>query len=190
MNSVEGRIVRRETHSPRSAPAIVVGVLLIAAIAWIGTEGVLSLLGMRPLALAPRALAAGIAAAPRSGVATLVPVAVVAGVAGLVLLAAAILPGRRGRRPLAAERLAAVADDEVLASALARRAARAAGVSPDAVTVSLGRRSGAVRIVPVSGRPVERDEVLRAVQDEFALAGSTQPARIAVHVSPHGKVGS
>lgn len=190
MSRVDARIVRRETHSPRSTAAVVVAIALVVVVAWLAAEGVLSLLGLRPLLASPRTALRAVADAPESGVPLLIFTAVAAGVVGLWLVALAVLPGRRPRRRLAAENVAVVADDEMLASALARRAARTAGVAPDAVTVSLRRRSGVVRIVPVSGMRVPRDEVARAVTDEFHHAGSAAPLRLRVLVSPVGKVGS
>lgn len=190
MNRLEARIVRRETHSPRTVAAAVVAVVLVVAVAWLATEGVLHLLGLRPLLLAPRAQLAAVAAAPSAGAPLLVAVAIVAGAAGVILLALALLPGRRARRVVLGDRAAVVADDEMLASALARRASRAAAVSPDSVTVSLGRRTGVVRIVPVSGMRVDRDEVRTAVSEEFDLARTTGPMRFSILVSPTGKVGS
>lgn len=190
MSRVDTRIVRRETHSPRSTAAVVVAIALVVVVAWLAAEGVLSLLGLRPLLASPRAALTAVADAPEAGVPVLILTAVAAGVVGLWLFALAILPGRRPRRRLAAEKVAVVADDEMLASALARRAARTAEVAPDAVTVSLGRRSGVVRIVPVTGRRVPRDDVARAVTDEFDNAGSGAPLRLRVLISPTGKVGS
>lgn len=190
MSRVESRIVRRETHSPRTVAAASVAIVLVVALAWLAVEGILHLLGMRPLLLSPRAQLTALAAAPSAGTPLLVAVAAIAGVVGVVLVALAVLPGRRPRRVLLGERAVVVADDEMLASALARRASRAAAVSPDAVTVSLGRRTGVVRIAPVSGMRVNRDEVRNAVADEFDRAHSTGPMRFSILVSPTGKVGS
>ncbi|WP_025159416.1 DUF6286 domain-containing protein [Leifsonia aquatica] len=190
MSRVDARIVRRETHSPRSAAAVAVAIALIVVVAWLAAEGVLSLLGARPLLLAPRTALTAVAAAPQAGHVVLIATAVVAGLAGLWLLALAVLPGRRPRRRLEAEHLAVVADDEMLASALARRAARTAGVAPDAATVSLARRRGVVRIVPVSGMRIDRDEVRHAVAEEFDETRSGTRPRLSVLVSPTGKVGS
>ncbi|UAJ78915.1 hypothetical protein IT072_17110 [Leifsonia sp. ZF2019] len=190
MSGVDARIVRRETHSPRSTAAVVTAIAIAVVVCWLALESVLHLLQLPPVLMSPRDILTRVAAAPSAGSATLVVVAIAAGLLGLVLLALSILPGRRPRRRLAAERLAIVADDTMLASALARRAAQVAGVAPDAVTVSLGRRSGTVRIVPVSGAPVDRDAVRNAVTEEFAAAGTGAPMRIAVVVPPSGKVGS
>ncbi|MFF2050563.1 DUF6286 domain-containing protein [Leifsonia sp. NPDC058194] len=190
MSDPAPRIVRRETHSPRSTAAVIVALCLAVVIAWVATEGVLSLLGLPALLLSPRGMLTSVAGAPDASAASVIAVAVAAGLVGVVLLAIALLPGRRARRPLHAEHAIVVADDTMLASALARTAARTAAVSADAVSVSLGRRTATVRIVPVSGTRVDRDAVRGAVTEEFTRAAPTRPARVSVLVSPAGKVGS
>ncbi|WP_025156323.1 DUF6286 domain-containing protein [Leifsonia aquatica] len=190
MNALGTRIVRRETHSPRSTAAVVVALCVALVVAWAATEGVLSLLGLRPLLLAPRGMLTAVAALPDAPAAALAGTAVVAGLLGVLLFGIAVLPGRRARRPLDAEHTVVVADDTMLASALARTAARTAAVSADAVSVSLGRRSTTVCLVPVSGTRVDRDAVRSAVAAEFADAAPARPVRVAVLVSAAGKVGS
>jgi len=190
MNRLEARIVRRETHSPRATAAVVVALLLIVATVYLATESVLQLLGLRPLLVAPRTIAEAVPATPSAGAPVLIVVALASGLVGLWLVALAILPGRRPRRRLEAATVAVVADDEMLASGLARRAARTAGVSPDAVNVSLGRRSAVVRLVPVSGMRIDRDEVRRAVGEEFAESGAGRPPKVSVLIAATGRVGS
>ncbi|MDN4596765.1 hypothetical protein [Leifsonia virtsii] len=190
MNRIEKRILRRETHSPRTVAASATAVAVALVVTWLSVEGVLQLLGRRPLLLSPRSQLVALASAPDAGATFLLATAVLSGLVGLWLVLLAGLPGRRPRRVLAGDRVAIVADDDMLASALARRAARTAEVSPDAVTVSLGRRSGVVRIVPVSGRRVDRDGVRDAVTEEFAQAGAGRAIRLGVLVDPNGKVGS
>ena len=190
MNGVETRVVRRETHSPRSTSAIVVATVLGLLIVLLATEGILQLLGMRPLVAAPRGTLLAVLTFPDAPAALRVGVAVVAAVIGLILLGLAVFPGRRARRALTANRVAVVADDGMLASALARAAARTARVDPDAVRVSLGRRSAAVQIVPVSGDRVDRAAVRRAVEEEFAAAGAEKAVRVSVTVAQAGRVGS
>ncbi|WP_158861900.1 DUF6286 domain-containing protein [Leifsonia sp. AG29] len=190
MTRTGARIVRRETHSPRSAAAVAVAAVLLAVVVWLAVEGVLALLGLRPALLAPRALLTAIAEAPGWPAPALIATASAASLIAVVLVALAVFPGRRARRPLASERALVVADDDMLASALARRAAKTAAVAPDAVSASLGRRACTVRIVPVSGRRVDRDAVRRAVAEEFERSGATERVRVSVLVSTKGKVGS
>ncbi|WP_025156943.1 DUF6286 domain-containing protein [Leifsonia aquatica] len=190
MNRIAARVVRRETHSPRSTAAVIVAILLITATLLVAVESVLHLLGLRPLLVAPRTIAESVLAAPSAGAPALIAAALTSGLVGLWLVALAILPGRRPRRHLQADHVAVVADDEMLASGLARQAARTAAVPPDAVSVSVGRRTATVRITPVSGSRIDRDEVRQAVTEEFAQAGTGHPLRVSVLIAPTGKVGS
>lgn len=190
MSSLDTRIVRRETHSPRSTAAVTVAVLLAVVVAWVAAEAVLALLGQSPLVLAPREMLTALGALPGDAPGALIAVAAVAALLGVALLALALLPGRRPRRPLHAKHAIVVADDVMLASALARTAARTAAVSADAVSVSLAPRSATVRITPVTGTRVDREAVRGAVAEEFAQAGPARSARVAVLVTPTGKVGS
>jgi hypothetical protein len=190
IGAVDARIVRRETHSPRSTAAVITAVVLVLVIAWVATESVLFLLGLRPLLVSPRTMLTAVTALPDAPVALQLGIAALAALIGVLLVCLAILPGRRARRRLAADNAIVVADDDMVASALARVAARTAGVAADAVSVSLGRRAATVRIVPVSGSRVDREAVRSAVVDAFGLAGPAHPIRVAVLVSPEGRVGS
>ena len=58
------RILRRETHSPRSTLAIVLAIVVIVACAWFGAEIVLATLGHPALLVSPRQLAAAVVSAP------------------------------------------------------------------------------------------------------------------------------
>ena len=60
--------------------------------------------------------------------------------AGLFFFLNAVLPGRRARHLLPDRRAAVVVDDEVIASALARRARLAANVSQEQVMVAVSRQ--------------------------------------------------
>lgn len=190
IGAADARIVRRETHSPRSTAAVVTAAVLLLMIAWVATEAVLSLLELPPLLVSPRSMLTAVTALPDAPVALQLGIAALAALIGVVLLCLAALPGRRARRRLAAANAIVVADDDMVASALARVAARTAGVAADAVSVSLGRRAATVRIVPVSGSRVDREAVRSAVVDAFGLAGPDRPIRVAVLVSTEGRVGS
>lgn len=190
IGAADARIVRRETHSPRSTAAVVTAAVLLLMIAWVATEAVLSLLELPPLLVSPRSMLTAVTALPDAPVALQLGIAALAALIGVVLICLAALPGRRARRRLAAANAIVVADDDMVASALARVAARTAGVAVDAVSVSLGRRAATVRIVPVSGSRVDREAVRSAVVDAFGLAGPDRPIRVAVLVSTEGRVGS
>jgi len=184
------RIVRRETHSPRSTLAIVLAVLVILAVAWLITEIVLSLLGHPPLLSAPAQLAAGITELPTFATDLMIAVGSVLALAGIILVVAAVTAGRRARHSLVGERSAVVVDNAVIASALARHAARAGAVDPDSTRVTVGHRRATVEITPTSGFAVDTAAVEAAVTtqlESFGLRPLLAP-RVIVHT--HGKVGA
>ena len=87
-------------------------------------------------------------------------------------------------------RAAVVADDEVIASALARHAARAANTNPDNTLVSVSARQAIVRLTPTSGTPVQREAVADAVREQLAALELTTPVRCSVIIASSGKVGA
>lgn len=184
------RIARRETHSPRSLPAIVLAVALIVVIAWIGTEIVIALLGAPALLVAPADMftsAVNLVDAPAGIVAA---AGIVVAVIGLVLVITAVSPGRRSRHLLDDDRTVVVVDDEVIASALARHASTAGDVDPDNATVTVSRRRADVHLTPTSGIPVDRDAVNQAVTRQ-ADSYSLKPAISArVRVADTGRIGA
>lgn len=186
---LRSRVLRRELHSSKAAPAITFAILAILALAWLGTESVLAALGRPALLLSPKAMAADVRGLPGVPAAILIAAGVVLALIGLILVVAALSPGRRGRRIIGAGDTAAVVDDEVVGSALVRTASGAAGISPDRAVASVGRRSATVRLTPVSGVPIDRAAVLRDVQAEADRFGLTPTIRTKVVIDRRGKVG-
>ncbi|MBS3179333.1 MULTISPECIES: DUF6286 domain-containing protein [unclassified Pseudoclavibacter] len=188
--SLYSRLSRRETHSPRSALAITLAVLLILVAAWIGTEIVLSLLALPALLVAPAdmfASALGVLEQPAQYVGI---AGVVVAIIGLVLLIAGLAPGRRARHTLTSTRTATVADNAVIASALARHAAHAGNVSPDNVTVSVSHRRADVHLTPASGLPVDASAITAAVNQQLQQYELTPRVTAKVRVAENGKVGA
>ncbi|MBS3179130.1 MULTISPECIES: DUF6286 domain-containing protein [unclassified Pseudoclavibacter] len=188
--SLYSRLSRRETHSPRSALAITLAVLLILVAAWIGTEIVLSLLALPALLVAPAdmfASALGVLEQPAQYVGI---AGVVVAIIGLVLLIAGLAPGRRARHTLTSTRTATVADNAVIASTLARHAAHAGNVSPDNVTVSVSHRRADVHLTPASGLPVDAAAITAAVNQQLERYELNPRVTAKVRVAENGKVGA
>lgn len=183
------RVLRREMYSPRSVLAIAVSVVVIVLCAYVGTEIILSILNQRALLAAPEDMLATLATLGSAPVALPIGIGSALMIIGLLLVIAALKPGRRARHQLVASRAAVVADDEVIASALARHAARAANANPDNTIVSVSRRQAIVRLTPTSGTPVHSDAVANAVQEQLAAFELTAPVRSSVVIAPSGKVG-
>jgi len=188
--SLYKRIVRRETHSSRAGIAITLAVLLIVALAWIGTEAVLEAVGTAPLLLAPTDLVGSTLDAASAPVGVLTAVAVVVALIGLVLIIVSLAPGRRGRRGARAERTVAVVDDRVIARSLARTASYAGDVDPAQVSVSVGKRSALIEVTRTSGRQTDVRSIDEAVRDELDAYDFSPALRHKVKLSEKGTVGS
>ncbi|WP_291054571.1 DUF6286 domain-containing protein [Herbiconiux sp.] len=188
--AVHRRVSRRETHSPRSLLAILLAVVLVVVFAWIGTEIALSLFGFGALLVAPADMFTSVLNLPALPVAVLAAAGIVVAVVGVLLVIAAVSPGRRPRHTLASERSAVVIDNEVIASALARHASLAADVDPDNVTVSVSHRLAEVRLVPSAGRPIDRAAVQTEVEKHLAAYDLRPRLRARVRVTEQSKVGA
>jgi hypothetical protein len=183
------RVVRRETHSPRSGLAITIAVLLVLVLAWLGTESVLAAIGQPPLLVAPADAATAVLSAPSAPAPLLVAIGAVVAIIGLVLIVLALAPGRRGRRGATSDRTAAVVDDRVIAQSLASTAAYAGDVDPSQVSVSVGARRARVDITRTSGRSLDTREIQEAVDAEIAGYDYRPALRAKVRLSEKGTVG-
>jgi hypothetical protein len=184
------RVLRRETHSPRSVLAITVSVVVIVLCAYVGTEIILAMLNRAALLAAPQDMLTALSTLGTAPLAVPITVGVILMILGLLLIIAALTPGRRARHQLAASRAAVVVDNEVIASALARHAAYAANTNPDNVIVSVSARRATVRLTPTSGIPVQPDAVSDAVQEQLTAFQLSPPLRSSVVIASSGKVGA
>lgn len=184
------RIARRETHSPRSLLAIVIAVIAMLACAYVAVEALLQLLAQPPLGTRLVNVATFATDAGTYPPGTVTTAGIVAALVGLMLVIAAITPGRRARHLIETQRTVTVVDNAVIASALARHAAHAGGVDADNARVSVSHRNAVVRLTPASGIPTDREAVEKAVRDQLASYGLRPRARARVIVENAGKVGS
>ena len=190
VSATYGRISRRELHSPRSVAAMVVAVVIMLVCGWLGTEIVLHLINEPALLATPGGVAEGVASASTAPAALLIGLSVGCALFGILLVVVAVAPGRRARHLIDSKRTVTVVDDEVIASALAGRAARVGGIDPDNTRVSISRRLATVHLVPTSGRPVHHDTVLGAVRGQLDGLNLRPPLQSRVVVAPGGKVGA
>ncbi|NOJ61552.1 DUF6286 domain-containing protein [Arthrobacter sp. 260] len=184
------RVVRRELHSSRAAPSIAAAVLISAFCLYVMFEAALKATGQDPWLVGPDqaagwvgSLSDNVAAAPLVGAGLLVFII------GLLFFLNAVLPGRRARHTIPNPRTAIVVDSEVLASALARRARVAAGVTGDQVMVTVGRRAVEVQVRPTSGVPVDVEGVRSVVEDELRQTSVEPLPAVRVAVAPSGVIG-
>lgn len=179
------RVVRRETHSPRTAAMIIAVVIVILALAYVGTEIVLNLLGLPALLLGPAEALAGLAGLPTDVPAGItVTAGVVFGVIGLVLVVLALKPGRLPKHELALDNpdRAVVADNGVIASAVAQRVSDETGLPRDQVRVGVAHRSLDVTLSPALGVPIDEDHVRSIADGEQRSYRLSPPVRVKVRV--------
>lgn len=177
------RVVRRETHSPRTVAMFVAVVLLILALAYIGLEIVLSLAAQPALLLGPAAAGGWLVGLPTAQPAGLVIAgSVVLALIGLVFVVLAITPGRLSKHTLEAGDRAVVVDNGVIASALAQHLSEETGIARDAITVGVGHRSIDVTVRPGAGVPLEQSEVLALAESELQTYRLTRSIRTRVRI--------
>lgn len=177
------RVIRRETHSPRTVAVFVVVVLVIVALGYLGLELVLHLAAQPALLLDPTTGWGWLLGLPSTAASGLViGGGVILALVGLVLVWLAVAPGRLPKHVLNGAGRAVVVDNGVIASALAQRLAQETGIARDAVIVGVGHRVVDVTVRPGAGVPLDADEVRTAAEaavTEYALA---TPLRIRVRV--------
>lgn len=183
-------VIRREMHSSRAVPATIAAVLIILVCLYAMLEAALKALGQEPWLFGPEAVAGWVGSLPDGVSASVLAAAgALLFLIGLFFFLAAVLPGRRARLSIPNERAAVVVDAEVLASSLARRARVEAGVAPEQVLVTIGRRLVDVQVRPTSGIPVNDRAVQAAVEDELRRTAVEPVPEVRVIVAESGVIG-
>lgn len=182
--SVYRRVLRRETHSARTAAAVLASALVILVLAAGIAVGVWVVMDPQVREAVQRRFAE---ASAWSGIRPAVAAAgLVCLIIAVTLVALALTPGRRRRRGRTSQRVALLVDDGVLADVAADRVARRIGVDAAQVSIDLRRRRISARITPTSGVEVPaaeaRDELDRTLSE---LGFSAEPA---VSVASAGRV--
>lgn len=181
---VDMRTARRLLSRNRSVWVSVALIVAIAAAVIVIVEAILWALGLPPALLAPSLM---ISALTEGGLWGWV-ITATAGVLGLACLWGALAPGRTHRRILSASRAPIVVDDAVIAGAVSRSAARAAGVAPSQVTTHLSGRRALVSVRPSSGFAVDTDAVARAGDDLLTTVDSGSALRSRVQLEAQGSL--
>lgn len=185
------RILQREIRSSRAAVAGVAAVLVAVLCGYGMLESGVRAIGQPPWIIDPQTAAERIVALP-NGIPPLLlgVIGAVLAMAGLFFFLNAVLPGRRARHLLDDSRAGVVVDDEVIASALARRARLAANVTQEQVMVVVSRRQVTVNVRPTSGVPVSAGALLDAVRQELLeMAPAPMPA-VSVNLATSGVIGA
>lgn len=162
------RVIRRETHSPRTVAMFVAVILLILALAYIGLEIVLSLAAQPALLIGPAAAGGWLIGLPTAQPAGLVIAgSVVLALIGVIFIVLAITPGRLSKHVLDGGGRAVVVDNGVIASALAQHVAEETGLARDSITVGVGHRTVDVTVRPGIGIPLDKADVASAAEAEL-----------------------
>lgn len=177
------RVVRRETHSPRTVAVFVAVIVLILALAYIGLEIVLYLAAQPALLAGPVAGWGWLVGLPTAQPAGLVIAgSVVLVVIGLIFIWLAVMPGRLSKHTLEAGGRAVVVDNGVIASALAQHLSEEIGIARENITVGVGHRSVDVTVRPGAGIPLDKNEVQAAAEAELGSYRLTRTVRTRVRI--------
>lgn len=180
---------RRELFSSRAVPSMIAASWVILFGLYIVLECGLRIVGQPAWLVDPQEALERMASWPQG-----VPPVMLGGVgalltlAGLVFLLCAVLPGRRARHSLDDPRIAVVVDNEVISSALALVARRAAGLMPDQVRVTTSRRTVSVLLQQGTNVSVDAERVREAVRAELAAMGLSPLPKVRVQAGQNGVV--
>lgn len=190
------RILYRETHSSRAVVASIAAVLVVVACAYGLLEAAVHAIGQPAWLIEPQTAAERLVALP-SGISPLLlgALGAVLAMIGLFFLLNAVLPRRRARHVLSGQgdgwtSPAVVVDDEVIASALARRARLAANVTPEQVMVVVSRRQVIVNVRPTSGVPVDGAAIHAAVESELGEMALLPVPEVRINLASAGVIGA
>lgn len=162
------RIVRRETHSPRTVPMIIAVVILILALVYFGVEIVLHLLAQPALLVGPAAAFAWIIGLPTAQPAwAVVAGGIVLAVIGLVFVFLALAPGRLPKHQMTWADRAVVVDNGVIASSLAQHISDETGIARDNISVGVSHRRVDVTVTPGPGVPLDAERVRELAETEM-----------------------
>lgn len=177
------RVVRRETHSPRTVAVFVAVILLILALAYIGLEIVLYLAAQPALLVGPVDGWGWLVGLPTAQPAGLVIAgSAVLALIGLVFIWLAVMPGRLSKHTLEAGGRAVVVDNGVIASALAQHLSEEIGLARENITVGVGHRSVDVTVRPGAGVPLDKIAVQAAAEAELGTYRLARTVRTRVRI--------
>lgn len=188
-----GYLNRRETHTSRAVLAVIVALVVIAALGYLITEQILSILGYDPLLLSPNEMVTYVVSlADRQDLlipASVIAAGVIIGLIGLYLILKAILPGALRRHVMQDQRMAIVVDDAVIAAAVSRAVRRQQRLDSGQVTTSVRRHHITANITPTSGRPITDAEIEQFVTKTTSAWDLKPKLKVHANISAEGVVG-
>lgn len=182
-SSVLNRVIRRETHSSRTAPTVIVLVVVIFAALFLGIELVLFLLDRGALLASPGTMLSWLMDVPKLEPRNVViAVSLVVGIVGLLLVWAAISPGRLTKHQLAEGSHSVIIDNGVIASAIAERVSRELNVPKKDVIVGVGHHHADVTVRARPEYDIDPAQIKDAAQKELAEFGMSPTISIRAKV--------
>lgn len=172
------RVLRRESHSPRTVAMVIAVALMILVLAYLGTEIVLSLLAQPALLLAPDAQARFLIGLPTERPGWIILAGAVLAVIGLVFLFFALAPGRLPKHQMRFGDRAVLVDNGVIASSVAQHLSEETGLSREDITVGVSHRTVDVTLRPGLGVPLDEAPLKSIVQtevDSYELSPTLKP---------------
>lgn len=167
-DAVLKRVVRRETHSPRTVATVIVLIVSALAAILVGVEIVLALLGVAPLGVAPAGALAWLRDLPRQPQGFVIAGALLVTVTGLILVWLSLSPGRKPKHELRSSPYAVIVDNGVIASSVAESLRRELDLPQGAVVVGVGHRSADITVRPEPGHVVDKRHVRAIAESELA----------------------
>lgn len=186
---VLNRVVRRETHSPRTVATVVVLILVAASAIYVGIEIVLHLVHASPLLVAPGVALTWLTTAPDGQPPAVVAGGVVVAALGAFLLWLALAPGRLSKHRMSVSSYAVVADNEVIASAVAEEIRRYCDLSRDGVVVGISHRVADVTVRPEPGQEVDKNQVRSLAEEMLAEYGLSPKPTVRARVQQRAGAG-
>lgn len=177
-HAIYRRVLRRETHSSRSAAAVVLAALLALMLFTLLVFGIWAAADVTFRERAATWLIDIVGAWDLTSV--LIATGILALLVAVLLIFTALLPGSRARHARVTDRVALVVDDGVLADAAADAVARECAIDRRQVSTTIARRGLTVRVTPTSGIRVDRDVVERIAIAAVAGAGFDTAASVDV----------
>ena len=182
-------LVRRQTHSSRALSSVILAIIIVAALGFLATEGVLALFGKDPLLVNPADMwQQGFAALSDSHRPLTIIVGVLLTLCGLLLLAKAVLPGTLSKHALSDERAAYVVDDGVVAAGISRLVREEAGLPQGTVSTAVSKRRSVSTITPTTGRPLDQAQIQQVASKEIAFWELKPRLKSTVKINTEGRL--
>ena len=182
-------LVRRQTHSSRALSSVILAIIIVAALGFLATEGVLALFGKDPLLVNPADMwQQGFASLSDSHRPLAIIVGVLLTLCGLLLLAKAVLPGTLSKHALSDERAAYVIDDGVVAAGISRLVREEAGLPQGTVSTAVSKRRSVSTITPTTGRPLDQVQIQQVASKEIASWELKPQLKSTVKINTEGRL--